>query len=56
MVCSMSRGLGDLDFKEKHLMTCDPEIMSVELQYGADGFSIQVKLAILNYHIMFQLS
>ena len=34
-----SRGLGDLDFKEKLLLTCEPEVVAIPLQ-PHDAFSV----------------
>lgn len=39
-VCAVARGLGDRDFKEKGLISADPEVMATLLQPGADAFLI----------------
>lgn len=39
-ICATSRGLGDLDFKEKSLLTCEPEVVAILLQPFVDTFSI----------------
>jgi serine/threonine protein phosphatase PrpC len=35
-----TRGLGDLDFKERSLLTCEPEVVAVLLQPFVDVFSV----------------
>ncbi|KAG1666873.1 hypothetical protein FOA52_013506 [Chlamydomonas sp. UWO 241] len=39
-ICSTSRGLGDADFKMKRLLTCEPEVTSLQLVPHLDEFSI----------------
>ena len=36
------RGLGDIDFKQRQIITCEPDVTSVQLQPETDSFSIQV--------------